>query len=60
MSKKSDLSHNDKKHKSIRLEKINKSFPGVNFFMLLWVAFPGDLFHFGTDFDQPLDVQVRK
>ncbi len=29
MSKKSELSHNDKKHKSIRLEKINKSFPGV-------------------------------
>ncbi len=29
MSKKSKLSHNDKKHKSIRLENINKSFPGV-------------------------------
>ena len=29
MSKKSELSHNDKKHISIRLEKINKSFPGV-------------------------------
>jgi ribose transport system ATP-binding protein len=29
MSHKSKLSHNDKKHKSIRLEKINKSFPGV-------------------------------
>jgi ABC-type sugar transport system ATPase subunit len=29
MSKKSKLSLNDKKHTSIRLEKINKSFPGV-------------------------------
>ena len=29
MSKKTELSRNDKKHKSIRLEKINKSFPGV-------------------------------